>query len=106
MCSPSPASRTAVRGNEDAHGTRVDFRSVQPPRVMPGLVPGIHAEPTTPISKVSCGGAAWMAGTSPAMTRPAMTRGGCKDFLPCNRFGFPGHPCARREKVALRSNAG
>jgi hypothetical protein len=32
-----------------------------------------------------------MAGTS-----PAMTRGGCKGSLPCNRFGFPGQPCRLR----------
>src|SRR5665213_893645 len=35
---------------------------------MPGLVPGIHAEPRALTLKVSCNGAAWMAGTSPAMT--------------------------------------
>jgi hypothetical protein len=41
---------------------------------MPGLVPGIHADPLPPTLKVSCTGAAWMAGTSPAMTRK-----GCLD---------------------------
>jgi hypothetical protein len=35
---------------------------------MPGLVPGIHAQKPSPTSKVVCSGAAWMAGTSPAMT--------------------------------------
>jgi len=35
---------------------------------MPGLVPGIHAQKPSPTSKVVCNGAAWMAGTSPAMT--------------------------------------
>jgi putative transposase len=35
---------------------------------MPGLVPGIHAEPAAPSLKDSRSGAAWMAGTSPAMT--------------------------------------
>jgi hypothetical protein len=41
----------------------------KPSRVLPGLVPGIHAERKLPTSKVSCNGAAWMAGTSPAKTR-------------------------------------
>jgi hypothetical protein len=35
---------------------------------MPGLVPGTHAAPFFKIFKAGCGGAAWMAGTSPAMT--------------------------------------
>jgi hypothetical protein len=35
---------------------------------MPGLVPGIHAQKPSTTSKVVCVGAAWMAGTSPAMT--------------------------------------
>jgi hypothetical protein len=39
-----------------------------PTHVMPGLVPGIHAQKPSQTSKVVCGDAAWMAGTSPAMT--------------------------------------
>ena len=35
-----------------------------------------------------------------------MTRGGCKDFLPCNRFWFPGQPCRLREKAARRAGWG
>ena len=35
---------------------------------MPGLVPGIYAEPTVHSLKHVRSGAAWMAGTSPAMT--------------------------------------
>jgi hypothetical protein len=97
MPPPLLALRTAVRGNEDAHGTRVDFRSVQPLRVMPGLVPGIHAVRQRPTSEGFCSGAAWMTGTS-----PVMTRGGCRDFLPCNRFGFPGQPCACGERAGVR----
>jgi hypothetical protein len=38
---------------------------------MPGLVPGIHAAPPRLIVKIFGGGAAWMAGTSPAMTTMA-----------------------------------
>jgi hypothetical protein len=58
--------------------------SLQPTRVMPGLVPGIsrrmqsirpHAEPPTPTSKVPCNDAAWMTGTSRAMTRSGSTNG-------------------------------
>jgi len=59
-----PASRTAVRGKE--------FGCSAPPfatlHVLPGLVPGIHAQKPSPTSKVACSGAAWMAGTSPATT--------------------------------------
>jgi hypothetical protein len=36
--------------------------------VMAGLVPAIHAVPPAQTSKVLFKGAAWMAGTSPAMT--------------------------------------
>jgi hypothetical protein len=36
--------------------------------VMPGLVPGIHAEPQSQSCEIWCGVTAWMAGTSPAMT--------------------------------------
>ena len=44
-------------------------RSDEEPRiVVPGLVPGIHAERKPPTSKVYCNGAAWVAGTSPAKT--------------------------------------
>ena len=35
---------------------------------MPGLVPGIHAEQGPQFWEIKCGGTAWMAGTSPAMT--------------------------------------
>jgi hypothetical protein len=35
---------------------------------MPGLVPGIHAETQNEKPKTMRSGAAWMAGTSPAMT--------------------------------------
>jgi hypothetical protein len=35
---------------------------------MPGLAPGIHAEPRAMKPKTMRSGAAWMAGTSPAMT--------------------------------------
>jgi len=35
---------------------------------MPGLVPGIHADPPGRTSYISRDGAAWMAGTSQAMT--------------------------------------
>jgi hypothetical protein len=38
------------------------------PAVMPGLVPGIHAAPQPIMPIVFRNGAAWMAGTSPAMT--------------------------------------
>jgi hypothetical protein len=57
--------------------------------------------------KVSCSGAAWMAGTSPAMT----TIGCTIMTLPAFRagFSFPGQPCPKRAKVAcgacLRTNA-
>ena len=51
--------------------------------VMAGLVPAIHAVTQRPASTVDCGGAAWMAGTSPAMTLrgDAMTLGGDSDGL-------------------------
>jgi hypothetical protein len=51
----------------------VVLRVLQPQHVMPGLVPGIHAQKPSPTSKVVCGGAAWMAGTSPAMTTVGCT---------------------------------
>ena len=35
---------------------------------MPGLVPGIHAVQGQQFWEIKCSGAAWMAGTSPAMT--------------------------------------
>jgi len=43
-------------------------RTVQSQRVMPGLVPGIHAVQGRQCWEIECSGAAWMAGTSPAMT--------------------------------------
>jgi hypothetical protein len=44
------------------------LRPMQLQHVMAGLVPAIHAQrPSSPLSGV-CRGAAWMAGTSPAMT--------------------------------------
>jgi hypothetical protein len=46
----------------------------QPNRVMPGLVPGIHAERTVLSSEALRDGAAWMAGTSPAMTSVGLNR--------------------------------
>jgi hypothetical protein len=46
----------------------VSRSTVQPQRVMPGLVPGIHAEQGPQFWEIECSGAAWMAGTSPAMT--------------------------------------
>lgn len=48
---------------------RFQFRwSSQPPGVMPGLVPGIHAAWPVPSLTNCCGSTAWLAGTSPAMT--------------------------------------
>jgi hypothetical protein len=40
---------------------------------MPGLVPGIHAETPPHSLKAFDSGAAWMAGTSPAMTIQTLT---------------------------------
>ena len=61
--------------------------------VMAGLVPAIHAVTQRPASTVDCGGAAWMAGTSPAMTLrgDAMTLGGDNDGL---SRAYP-HPALR-----------
>jgi hypothetical protein len=42
--------------------------SLYPRRVMTGLVPVIHAAPPRLILKIVRNGAAWVAGTSPAMT--------------------------------------
>ena len=70
---------------------------------MPGLVPGIprrilgirpHAEPRQQNSKVHRSGAAWMAGTSPAMTRRGCTD--AKYLTLCGHFSFPGQPYNRR----------
>ena len=73
-------------------------KSLQPSDVMPGLVPGIHAEPTALFLKDSSGGAAWMAGTSPAMTSD-----GCIDWessCASSSFRFSAQPCARGRRKA------
>jgi AraC family transcriptional regulator of adaptative response/methylated-DNA-[protein]-cysteine methyltransferase len=57
---------------------------------MPGLVPGIHADPTPQTLTASCSSAAWMAGTS-----PAKTRWGCGETNALairSHFSFPGQP--------------
>jgi len=45
--------------------------ALRPLRVVAGLVPAIHAATQPLISQVLRSGAAWMAGTSPAMTEEA-----------------------------------
>jgi hypothetical protein len=49
--------------------SEAEFCSLQSTDVMAGLVPAIHAGPPPRTSNVVRKGAAWMAGTSPAMTR-------------------------------------
>ena len=60
---------------------------MQPQRVMPGLVPGIHAEQGLQFWEIKCSGAAWMAGTSPAMTAVDCIREAVA-YL-CESFQFP-----------------
>ncbi|HWG06396.1 MAG TPA: glycosyltransferase family 4 protein [Beijerinckiaceae bacterium] len=60
-----PGTRPAITRPLPAYEGRPQLSAV-----MPGLVPGIHAEPPAPSSKDLHGRTAWMAGTSPAMTRP------------------------------------
>jgi len=58
----------AIHPFGDAHEMRGGLRLSQPTYVMPGLVPGIHALRRRLTSEGFYGVAAWMAGTSPAMT--------------------------------------
>ena len=68
----------------------------QPTHVMPGLVPGIHARKPSRTSIVVCNGAAWMAGTSPAMTPKGSEQTNySSDFA---TFHFPRTVMRRREK--------
>jgi hypothetical protein len=92
---PSPAPRTAFRGNQIAPAERVDLAPASPQVVMAGLVPAIHAVLPRQALKILRNGAAWMPGT-----RPGMTSSSGRDMKFCNHFRFPGQPCAPRETVA------
>ncbi|PPD45206.1 MAG: hypothetical protein CTY15_05380 [Methylocystis sp.] len=62
----------AERGEYGGGLGRGDKKTVAPrgsSAVMPGLVPGIHAVRTPTILRIERNVPAWMAGTSPAMTR-------------------------------------
>ena len=85
MAAKEPAARAAVNVRE-ATAQRLDVdgehgagmrgapsgarhrRLIPTPLVMAGLVPAIHAGPPSPPSNDNRDGAAWVAGTSPAMT--------------------------------------
>src|ERR1700722_5915088 len=45
------------------------LRLLRPWNVMPGLVPGIHAQKPSPPSRFTCSGAAWMARDEPTAVR-------------------------------------
>jgi hypothetical protein len=55
--------------------------SLQPTDVLAGLVPAIHAATLRTIFKISLGGTAWMAGTSPAKT--------CAGLISLSRTALP-----------------
>jgi hypothetical protein len=63
------------------------LRLLQSQRVMPGLVPGIHALKPARTSRAAHGGAAWMAGTSPAMTSKVGAKANC--IYDSATFRFP-----------------
>ncbi len=54
---------------------------LRPTRVMPGLVPGVHAGPRDSMPEISRCIAAWMAGTSPAMTALGPSKGGSRPTM-------------------------
>jgi hypothetical protein len=58
----------SVWENLGLHKRRSGLRIVQPTVVMAGLVPAIHAAPLEEAFELGAFRAAWMAGTSPAMT--------------------------------------
>jgi len=64
-------------------------RAAQSPRVMPGLVPGIHAEQGQQFWEMRCSGTAWMAGTS--LDKPGHDGRGLQ-----MRTGHPAFRVARR----------
>jgi hypothetical protein len=68
FCNPSTSCPALCHGCPVRQDRLQSSGRSQPSRVVPGLVPGIHAVRKPPTSKVSCNGAAWMAGTSPAKT--------------------------------------
>jgi hypothetical protein len=65
VIAPSPRGRHGCPGK---HNRLQDRASLQPPRVMAGLVPAIHAAPLQETFKIGVVGSAWMPGTRPGMT--------------------------------------
>ena len=98
---PSPRKRQGSPGKMPPVGLPCTLQSQ---RVMSGLVPGIHAVQGPQFCRIKCDGAAWMAGTSPAMTALDCVVESTSLF-PC-RFGFPGQPCANGERGGRRSKRG
>src|SRR5580692_8031068 len=102
---PMAAARSASHGSpayriRAAANTRGDGNShFDLGFVMAGLVPAIHAVRPSLASKVSSSGAAWMAGTSPAMTNGGSSHSKMRRALRNPRDAFDDGIAPRRRRI-------